>query len=204
MKIFDGLQNSEQELLLELENRDKKERDENVDTKYRLRQIPRETGEFLYGLLSNSSINKQNWKGLEIGSSGGYSTMWQGFALRDHNSGKLISLEIDPKKVELATSNLNKANLEKHVNIIRVDAQDYISSSKEQFDYIFVDAEKSDYTKYLKLLKGNVYSGSICVADNIISHADDLKEFINYLDQESSLKYTILSIGKGLAFIEFL
>ena len=83
MKIFDSLNDIEKETLIKLEEQDTKEREQELDKSVRLRQIPRETGEFLFNLLSGLiSSNPGNWNGLEIGGSGGYSTMWQGLALK--------------------------------------------------------------------------------------------------------------------------
>ena len=203
MKIFDTLSKTEQNILIQLEQRDTKERGDNVATKLRLRQIPRETGEFLYSLVSQSSLHKENWLGLEIGSSGGYSTIWQSLALRNHARGKFISLEIDPVKVKLAGSNLNQFNLQKFVSLLETDAFEYLRTTNSKFDYVFLDAEKSDYLGYVKQLRNNVTAGSICVVDNVISHADDLQDFLSYLETEKDINYTVLTIGKGLAFISF-
>lgn len=203
MKIFDTLTKSEQELLVQLEDRDTKERDNNVATKLRLRQIPRETGEALYGFITQSSLHKENWVGLEIGSSGGYSTIWQALALRNHKNGKFISLEIDPVKVKLATANLSQMRLQQFATVLESNAFNYLKTTDTKFDYVFLDAEKSDYLEYVKSLTKCTRKGAICIVDNVISHADELKEFISYLEIESTIHYTILTIGKGLAFIEF-
>ena len=205
MKVFNTLSKTEQDLLVKLENRDTKEREDNVETKLRLRQIPRVTGEFLYGLVAASVVQKENWTGLEIGSSGGYSTIWQSLALKNHKKGKLITLDIDPAKIIQAKSNLEQMKLLNYVTVQEADAFKYIKASNTKFDYIFLDAEKSDYLAYVKLLKEkSVRPGSICVADNVISHADDLKDLVDFLESDKDIHYTLLTIGKGLAFIEFL
>ena len=205
MKVFNTLSKTEQDLLVKLENRDTKEREDNVETKLRLRQIPRVTGEFLYGLVAASVVQKENWTGLEIGSSGGYSTIWQSLALKNHKKGKLITLDIDPAKIIQAKSNLEQMKLLNYVTVQETDAFKYINASNTKFDYIFLDAEKSDYLAYVKLLKEkSVRPGSICVADNVISHADDLKDLVDFLESDKDIHYTLLTIGKGLAFIEFL
>ena len=202
MKIFDHLPKEIQQLLVQLEERDKEERKNAVETKKRLRQIPRETGEFLFNFISSLVQNTNDWTGLEIGGSGGYSTIWQGLALKSAKKGSLKSLEIDEKKVELANKNLSAVGLTDYVQLIHTDAKKFVNETKIKFSYVFLDAEKEDYLYYFKQLEHKVYPGCIWIADNLISHADDMKEFVNYLDENKHVRYTILSIGKGLAFIE--
>ena len=203
MKIFDSLSEKEKKILIKLEEQDANERGQSIDRKFRLRQIPRETGEFLFNLVS-SSINSHNseWKGLEIGGSGGYSTLWQGLALKQKGKGSFISLEIDEKKVQIAKPNLESVGLSDYVTLMLTDAKEYVKNTKIKFNYVFLDAEKEDYLYYLQTLLHKVEPGCIWVADNVISHASDMKEFIDFLDEEKNLKYTILTIGKGLAFIQ--
>lgn len=204
MKVFDTLPKEVQSVLVELEKKDQKEREDKVDTKLRLRQIPRETGEFMYNFLSSMvSSHSGSWEGLEIGGSGGYSTMWQGLALKKLGKGTLTSLEIDPKKVEVSKKNLELVGLQKNILLTLTDAKEYVKKTDKKFNYVFLDAEKEDYLYYLKTLVPKT-SGSIWLADNLISHKDDMKEFIDFLDASKDVEYTILSIGKGLAFIKVL
>ena len=107
MRIFESLKDVEKETLIKLEEQDTKEREQALDKSVRLRQIPRETGEFMYNfLIGMVSLHSGNWQGLEIGGSGGYSTMWQGLALKKLGKGTLTSLEIDHKKIEVSKKNL--------------------------------------------------------------------------------------------------
>ena len=204
MKIFDTLSKEEQQILVQLEERDEQERKNAVEKEKRLRQIPRETGEFLFNFVTSLVLHTHNWIGLEIGGSGGYSTIWQGLALKTSKTGSLISLEIDEKKVELAKKNLSAVNLTDNVLLTHTDAKKFVSQTDIRFNYVFLDAEKEDYLYYFKELEHKVHSGCIWIADNLISHADDMKEFIQYLNSDKHVRYTILSIGKGLAFIEVL
>lgn len=201
MKVFDTLPKEVQSVLVELEKKDQKERENDVDRKLRLRSIPRETGEFLFNFISSSVQKSKDWKGLEIGGSGAYSTLWEGLALQKANSGTLISLEIDEKKIEIAKKNLSSVSLDKFVSLLHTDARVYTKETDIKFDYVFIDAEKEDYLYYFKTLKDKVNAGCVWIADNVISHADDMKEFLDYLGQEPGFTFTVLTIGKGLAFV---
>ena len=142
MQPFDLFPTSLQKILVKLEDQDRKEREAKLDRMQRLRQIPRETGEFLFQFLTTFTPQFSNFVGLEIGTSGGYSTLWQGMALVTNGHGKLISLDNDPTKHQLASENIKSTEVSKYVELIQGDAKDYLKKSKERFSYVFMDCEK--------------------------------------------------------------
>ena len=93
--------------------------------------------------------------------------------------------------------------MQKTISLTLTDAKEYVKNTDKKFDYVFLDAEKEDYQYYLKTLIPKA-SGSIWLADNVISHADGMKDFLDFLESSKELEYTILTIGKGLAFIKIL
>jgi predicted O-methyltransferase YrrM len=113
---------------------------------------------------------------IEIGASGGYSTIWTGTAARAVG-GSLTTLEIDPVKIELASESLSDAGLDDAVTIVEGDAFAYMSSRGEPADFVFLDAEKEDYLAFLALIVPILSPGGVLVADNLISHEADLCEF---------------------------
>jgi predicted O-methyltransferase YrrM len=89
---------------------------------------------------------------LELGTLGGYSTIWLARALPP--DGRLISLEIDPKRAEVARANIARAELANVVEIRlgrAVDSlQQLLAEGHAPFDLIFIDADKPGYAEYLK------------------------------------------------------
>lgn len=192
-----------QEILIKLEEKDKKERKAGIDRLQRLRQIPRETGEFLFQfLLTYSQI--PDFLGLEIGTSGGYSTIWQGRALVKSGQGKLISLDHDPKKYQLASQNITSTGVSQFVELIHEDAKDYLKKTRNQFNYVFMDCEKEDYLYFFEFLVNRLTRGSVLIADNVISHVDNMQEFIELINSDSRVSSIILPIGSGLALVYWL
>ena len=192
-----------QEILIKLEEKDKKERKAGIDRLLRLRQIPRETGEFLFQfLLTYSQI--PDFLGLEIGTSGGYSTIWQGRALVKSGQGKLISLDHDPKKYQLASQNITSTGVSQFVELIHEDAKDYLKKTRNQFNYVFMDCEKEDYLYFFEFLVNRLTRGSVLIADNVISHVDNMQEFIELINSDSRVSSIILPIGSGLALVYWL
>jgi caffeoyl-CoA O-methyltransferase len=206
MQPFDILPFSVQKILLKLEERDRKERKAGLDRLKRLRQIPRETGEFLYQFLSIFSLKRPNFLGLEIGTSGGYSTLWQGMALVMNGYGRLISLDHDPIKYQLASKNVALTEVSQFVDLIHGDAKDYLKSLKSQdyFNYIFMDCEKEDYFYFFDFLVNRLVPGTVLIADNVISHANYMEEFIKQIKDNSKVSSVILPVGRGLALIRWI
>ncbi len=206
LKPFDLFNSQIQHVLMKLEDQDKKEREKNVSRTLRLRQIPRETGEFLHQfLLVHLQAFPSEFIGLEIGTSGGYSTIWQGLALKTIGRGKLISLDIDPKKYEIAKKNIQDAQVDRFVEPYLADAKKYIRNCPyDKLQYVFLDAEKKDYVEYYELLKRYFVKGSVLIADNVISHEEELQEFLKKISTDSNVSSIIVSIGSGLAIIWWL
>ncbi len=107
---------------------------------------------------------------LEIGTLGGYSTIWLGQALP--KDGKLITLEIDAKCAEIAGANIERAGLSKIVELRLGPGVDTLSKLVDDgsapFDLIFLDADKSGYPDYLKWSLKLSRRGTVIVADNVV------------------------------------
>jgi predicted O-methyltransferase YrrM len=136
---------------------------------------------------------------VEIGASGGYSTVWIGTAARAAG-GMLTTLEIDPAKVTLARETLREAALEDTVTIVEGDAFDYLRGRADPTDFVFLDAEKEDYLAFLGLIVPLLSPGGVLVADNLISHEADLREFREAALADPRLSAVVVPIGRGELF----
>jgi predicted O-methyltransferase YrrM len=107
---------------------------------------------------------------LEIGTLGGYSTIWLARALPA--AGRLISLEIDRRHAEVAQTNLDRAGLSSAVEIRLGLALDtlpkLVSEGRGPFDLIFIDADKPGYADYLKWSLKLARKGTLIIADNVV------------------------------------
>jgi caffeoyl-CoA O-methyltransferase len=175
-----------------LERQDTRERQQELPRRIRLRQIRPEVGRFLHALV----LAKRPRSILEIGTSGGYSTMWLASAARSVGA-TVVTLEIDPAKVRLATSNLREAGLDEAVAIVHTDAFDYLRDRREPIDFVFLDAEKVDYARFLELIVPLLPAGGLLVADNLISAAADLAEFRRQAESDLRLSAVVVPIGRG-------
>ncbi|MFG2131626.1 O-methyltransferase [Streptomyces sp. NPDC048751] len=107
---------------------------------------------------------------LEIGTLGGYSTIWLGRALPA--DGRLISLEYDPKHAEVATRNIARAGLDKLVEVRVGAALDSLPHLADEnpppFDLVFIDADKANNARYVEWALRLTSAGSLIVVDNVV------------------------------------
>lgn len=107
---------------------------------------------------------------LEIGTLGGYSTIWLARALPP--DGTLLTLEADPRHAEVARANITRAGLADRVTVRVGRAQDTLpvlaAAATEPFDLIFLDADKESYTAYLTWSLKLSRPGTLIIADNVV------------------------------------
>ncbi len=104
---------------------------------------------------------------LEIGTLGGYSTIWLARALPA--GGKLVTCEYEPRHAEVARANLARAGFGEDVVDIRVGAAlDTLPTLTGPFDFIFVDADKSNLANYVRASLALSRPGTTIVVDNVV------------------------------------
>ena len=107
---------------------------------------------------------------LEIGTLGGYSSIWLARALKP--GGRLITLEANPKHAQVAGANIANAGFASVVEVRLGDAhasiERLVAEGAAPFDLIFIDADKSGIPHYLEWSLKLVHSGSLIIVDNVI------------------------------------
>ena len=179
-------------LLKELEQRDTQERIKGLPSSVRMRNITPDVGLYLNIMIKAVKAKRI----LEIGTSNGYSTIWLGLAAKE-NGGQVITLEIDTKKVSMAKENITRAGLTDDVTIIEGDAKATIKQFTQEFDFVFLDAEKEDYIEYFDLVFPIVKVGGIVIADNVISHAEYLNEYLEHVRANPNTQSVLVPVGRG-------
>ncbi len=107
---------------------------------------------------------------LEIGTLGGYSTIWLARALPD--GGRLVTLEVDPDNARVAAASIERAGVADRVDIRIGRALDTLSemgaSGEPSFDLVFIDADKRSNPEYLDWALRLTHVGSLIVIDNVV------------------------------------
>lgn len=152
--------------------------------------VPCRDGRFLYDFI----IKNKYKHGLEIGTFNGYSTLWFGLAFRN-TGGRVITIEVDPVSGQEARRNFRKAGLEGVIDSRINDAFEEIPKIEGKFDFIFIDAWKPDYIKFLRLLKDRVLPGGAIVAHNVTNQARDMQEYLDAIKNDPDLETTFNEIS---------
>jgi predicted O-methyltransferase YrrM len=152
--------------------------------------VPCKDGRFLYDLIIRNGYTR----GLEIGTFNGYSTLWLGLGFQK-TEGRVITIEYDRVSGEEARKNFKKAGLEGVIDSRINDAFEEIPKIEGNFDFIFIDAWKPDYVKFLSLLKDRILPGGALVAHNVTNHARDMKDFLEAIQNDSTLETTFHEIS---------
>ncbi len=174
-----------------LEEIDKTDRDDGTEKIKRLRQIPPETGRFLALLASNCP----NGNFIEIGTSAGYSTMWLSLAAGEKQI-TIKTFELHEGKIKLAKETFAKAGISHSVELIEGDALANLKDV-EEISFCFIDCEKELYGKCWDIVSDKIIDKGFIVADNAISHYDDVKPMIDKAMSDERFDTLIVPIGKG-------
>ncbi len=150
-------------------------------------------------LLSLLLLGKQARRVLEIGTSGGYSTLWLADALETIGQGRLTTVEIDENRHAEARQHVQACGLEDIVEAVCADALDFLQHQAGSYDVVLLDAERPAYPAYWPYLKNCLRDvGSLLVVDNVLSHADQVAEFAALLAADTAFESTTLPVGAGL------
>jgi len=107
---------------------------------------------------------------IEIGTLGGYSTIWMARALPE--GGRIITLEADPKHADVARKNFARAGVENKVELRLGKALDTLpqvaAEGRGPFDMFFIDANKSNMPEYFEWSLKLARKGSVIIADNVV------------------------------------
>lgn len=163
----------------------------------RYRNIEAESAKLL-GMLVRTQQSKQI---LEIGTSTGYSTLWLAEAAKSVG-GKVQTLEINAFRSAQAKKYAEEFGLENFIDFWVGDASDYLAQAAESYDLILLDAERGCYVSYWNDLKRLLqFSGNTLIVDNVISHAAEVKDFLELIKADENYMSTILPVGAGLCLV---
>jgi predicted O-methyltransferase YrrM len=153
-----------------------------------------EKGKFLAELVEKYQPKRI----LEIGTLVGYSAIWMAEYLPE--GGEITTLEVSRPSFEMAKENIRKAGLENKIKIIFGSALQIVPGLEGEFDFVFIDAEKSEYLDYLKVVELKLSDSAVIVADNVGKFADKMKNYLQYV--RSGEKYASRTVDFGFDAME--
>ena len=149
----------------------------------------------LVSILAQSSRSRSV---LEIGTSNGYSTIWLAASVGP-SGGRVISIDRSPEKHTLAQENLRKAGVSEYVELRTGHATEVIRSLPGPFDFVFFDADRISAPQQLELIISRLAPPALIVADNALSHPDQIAGYLAMIESLRQLQHVLLPVGKGLS-----
>ncbi len=143
-------------------------------------------------------------RGVEVGSFTGFGAIHMGMGF-ERTGGHLYTIEIDPETADKCRENIKKVGLDRTVTVITGDALEVLPKLEGKFDFVFIDAQKSDYFKYFKAIHDALEPGTVIVADNVIKFAEQMRDFLDGMEQDPNYDIEIIQCseekGDGMAVI---
>ncbi|TSB46815.1 O-methyltransferase [Alkalicoccobacillus porphyridii] len=143
---------------------------------------------------------------LEIGTLGGYSTIWMGRGLPE--DGNIVSLELSEHHAQTARQNIQEAELEHKVEILNGPALEILPTLEDKgygpFDFIFIDADKPNNPHYLKWALKLAADGAVIIGDNVVRNGEvtdhrsnderihGVRQFIDLLNESEDIDSTAI------------
>jgi predicted O-methyltransferase YrrM len=158
--------------------------------------ITADTGTFLSILLK--AINAKRI--LEVGTSSGFSTLWFADAVGKDRKSRLITIEMNPLKVEWAWKNFKEAGVDKMIEIRQGIALEVLHNLKGNFDFVFLDADKENIIKYFDLVLPMVRIGGIIAADNMLypeHYRPSMRKYARHVHGKPNIQSITVPIGMG-------
>ena len=180
-------------LLAEMRADDARARETTEDKWLRPRSLHPDAAGFLH-LLARAANAKSI---LEIGTSVGFSTVYLALAAQE-TGGHVTTLELLPAKYKAAQANLVRGGLAGYVTQHLGDALALLPTLPGPWDLVFLDPEKELYEAAWGLFSDNVRPGGLVVADNLLSHADDLSGYLEIVRADGRYDTVTVPLGLGL------
>ena len=149
---------------------------------------------------------------LEIGTFTGYSAVAMALALPEH--GKLITIDNNEEIEQFAKEAFSEAGLQDVITMMLGDATSVIPNLDEQFDLVFIDADKEQYIEYYEAALPKVRTGGFIIADNVLwggkvldkltktdKETKGIQDFNEKVNNDSRVEKVMLSVRDGLYLI---
>ncbi len=189
----DSLVDTLDNLLTELEQFGRDNDRATAERPRKMLNITRDTGEFL-GVLVRAMLARRV---LEIGTSNGYSTLWLASAAQDIG-GSVTTVEKSQYKIDLAAKNFARSGLTSSISQVHDDAGHLLEGSPDgDFDLIFLDSERPEYSGWWPNLRRVLRPGGLLVVDNATSHPAEVASFVAVVKADPEFVTSLVPVGNG-------
>jgi predicted O-methyltransferase YrrM len=157
--------------------------------------VSEEDGRFLRLLVASTGRKRA----LEIGGASGYSAIWIAQGLRA-TGGKLVTIEYDATRAKELAENIRRAGMTDVVQVVAGDAFAEIPKIPGTFDFVFLDAWKRDYKKFLDLVYPRLDKGGLFTAHNVVNKRSEMGDFLDAIERNPALWTAVVApSGEGIS-----
>ena len=149
-------------------------------------------GQYLHDLIVRMNAKSV----VEVGASNGYSGIWLATAVRK-TGGKLITIELDERRGNLAAKNFKQTGVEDVIDFRRGDALKILPTLEGPLDVVFIDAWKPDYKTYLDMVYPKLRKGGVIAAHNVTSHPAEMKDFLDEIHNSPRFRTEMVKVGSA-------
>ena len=181
-------------LLQELEERGR-ENDARVTERPRMMLNLEPASAQLLSILVRASGVK---RAVEVGTSNAYSTIWLAWSLAPAGGG-IVSIDRNPDKHAPARENLRRADLLDRVELRTGDAAEIVRGLAGPFDLVFLDAHRRKFPEIMEILLPKLAPKALVIADNVLSHPEEIAEYLKLISSLPDFQHTTVPVGKGLS-----
>ena len=155
-----------------------------------------EMGAFLFNLV----LAKGARSVLELGSSNGVSTLYFAEALRRTGGGRVVATELEAAKCDALAANAAEVGLGDYIELHRGDVFETVDALEGPFDILFIDIWASGYLDIFKAAERLLRPGTVVLADNMFTAADEVAPFKAHLEAHAGVSSTTLPFEAGVEF----
>jgi predicted O-methyltransferase YrrM len=155
--------------------------------------LPRDAAEFMHALVLATGARRA----VEIGTSYGYSGLWIAAALAE-NGGRLITIDRLDHKTEAARGYFRSAGLDHLVAFRTGPAVDVLPTITGPVDFVLNDADKENCRRYVEILEDRLSNLAVVLTDNILSHKEELADFVSWIRGHASFASALVPVGSGM------
>ena len=140
---------------------------------------------------------------LEVGTSTGFSTLWFANAIMSvAGNPSIITIEADPAKIRRAKKNFVQARADSIIEIKQGVAVDVLRQMKKKndFDFVFIDADKENMLEYFDLVLPMTKVGGIIAADNMLfpeHYRPHMDKYARYVRRRQNVQSVTVPVGMG-------
>jgi predicted O-methyltransferase YrrM len=189
-----GMDQNLRELLHEIETRGQENDARTTDHGRKMLNLEPASAQLLSILVRASGVTRA----LEFGTSNAYSTIWLAWSLAPAG-GRIISIDRNPEKHVLARENLRRANLLDRVELHTGDAVEIFRQLAGPFDLVFLDSDRRKFPELMEIVLPKLAAKVLVIADNVLSHPEEIAEYLKLISSLADFQHTTVPVGKGLS-----